>query len=74
MTVVTKATGTLSGEMALPDGRVIPAQASPLGSTSPPRRDGRATSSSRSTCSGTQRLWPSRSGSHSTQNATNVKP
>jgi hypothetical protein len=70
MTVVTKATGAFSGEMALPDGTVIPGTASPLSSTSPPRRDGRATSSSRSTCSGTQRSWPSRSGSHSPQNTT----
>jgi SnoaL-like polyketide cyclase len=55
MTVVTKATGTFSGEMALPDGKVSPGPASPLRSISPPRRGGRAMSSSRSTCSGTRR-------------------
>jgi hypothetical protein len=69
MTVITKVTGTFSGELALPDGTVIPGTGKSFEVNSPPRRGGRAICSSRSMCSGTQRSWPSRSGLHSVQSA-----
>jgi hypothetical protein len=69
MTVVTKATGTFSGEMALPDGTVIPGTGKSFDLTFSTTARWEGDQLETSTCSGTQRSWPSRSGSRRAQNA-----
>jgi len=63
ITVVTRTTGTFTGEMALPDGRWSPRRERRSTSTSARPASGRATSSSPSPPSGTPRCRPSRSDS-----------
>ena len=73
ITVVTRTTGTFTGEMALPDGAVVPRRERRSTSTSARPASGRATSSSPSPPSGTPRCRPSRSDS-AKRSATQGRP
>jgi hypothetical protein len=63
ITVVTRTTGTFTGEMVLPDGTVVPRRENRSTSTSARPASGKATSSSLSPPSGTPHCRPSRSDS-----------